>query len=161
MRDNNIISDSFLFQQIWGTISELYLSSIRDRKCISVISKFRCTSHGLTIETGRHYQDIIPKKERICLYCTKFQNNYVTECEFHFLMQCPAYNDLRNKYLQIFQIRDINSLYMILNETRNETCIKAVGLILHYAFIIGRNIIAALYCIFTCSKLIKPLLYKS
>jgi len=41
---------------------ELYLSSIRDRTFISVIAKFRCNSHGLAIETGRHCQNIVPKK---------------------------------------------------------------------------------------------------
>ena len=40
---------------------ELYLSSIRDRKCISVISKFRCSRHGLAIETERRSTNIIPK----------------------------------------------------------------------------------------------------
>jgi len=79
-------------------IPELYLSGIRDSK--SVIAKFRCASHGLDIETGRHCQTLTPKEERICLNCGKFQN-YVIECELHFLMQCPAYNDLRNEYLSI------------------------------------------------------------
>ena len=41
---------------------ELYLSSIRDRKFISVIAKFRCSSPGLAIETGIHCQNVIPKE---------------------------------------------------------------------------------------------------
>jgi len=111
--------------------SELYLSSIINRKYIyiSIIAKFQCSSHGLAIETGRHCHNVIHKEEWICLYCSKFQNNYVTECEFHFLMQCPAYDDLQNKY----QVRDIN-----------ETCTKAAGLFLHYAFIVHHNIISLL-----------------
>ena len=76
---------------------ELYLSSIRDIICISVIVKFRCSIHGLATETGRHCQNVMPKEQSICLYCSQFQNNYVIECEFHFLIQFPAYNDLRNK----------------------------------------------------------------
>ena len=125
-----------------------------------MIAKFRCSSNGLAIETGRHCQNIIPKEERTCLNCSKFQNNYVIECEFHFLMQCPGYNDLRNKYvltfLHKFQARDINSKYMIL-KSRNDTCIKAVGLFLHSVFIVRRKIIALLVCIFTCTKITKPL----
>ena len=125
-----------------------------------MIAKFRCSSHGLAIETGIHCQNVIPKKERICLYCTKFQNNYVTECDFHFLMQCPAYNDLRNKYLSTFFTEISSKLYIstyMILKSRNETCIKAVGLFLQYAFIVRRNIIALVYYIFTCTTITKPL----
>ena len=73
---------------------ELNLSSIRDRKFISVIAECRCSSHVLVIEAERYCHNIIPKEERISLYCNKFKNNYVIECEFHFLIQCPAYDDL-------------------------------------------------------------------
>ena len=73
-----------------------------DRKVISGIAQFRCSSHGLAIETGRHCQNVIPKELRICLYGSKFQNNYEKEYEFNFLMQCPAYNDLRNTNLSTF-----------------------------------------------------------
>jgi len=40
---------------------ELNLLSIRDRIYISVITIFRCNSHGLAIETGRHCENLIPK----------------------------------------------------------------------------------------------------
>ena len=96
----NLIS---LFRNLKIEITpELYLSSIRDRKFISVIAKFRCSSPGLAIETGIHCQNVIPKEEMIWLDCSKFQNKYVIECEFHFLMRCLAYNELRNKYLSTF-----------------------------------------------------------
>ena len=49
----------------------------------------RCSSHKLMIEKGR-------KDQRVCSMC----NSNDTEDEFLFILRCPAYNDLRKKYLK-------------------------------------------------------------
>ena len=56
-----------------------------------LLPKFRASAHKLAIETGRY--NIIPENDRLCIYC----NMGAVENEFHFLLACPKYRDLRLK----------------------------------------------------------------
>ena len=56
------------------------------------ISRIRLSAHPLKVEKGR-YQNI-PKKERVCTHCN------VIEDEYHFILTCPLYSDLRNKFIK-------------------------------------------------------------
>jgi hypothetical protein len=62
---------------------------VKFRKCFA---SFRCSVHNLLIETGRHYG--LSKEERICSYCETS-----IEDEFHFMLICPLYNDIRCQYI--------------------------------------------------------------
>ena len=73
---------------------EPYLDIIKERKYKIASSKVCLSSHNLEIEKGRYRN--IPRLERKCKFC---QMN-VVENEFHFLLACPVYNDLRRKYLK-------------------------------------------------------------
>ena len=64
----------------------LRLPSFRDRQRIS---KLLCSDHQLEIERGRHTKT--PRDERKCTTC----DLETIENEGHFLMECPAYSDLR------------------------------------------------------------------
>ena len=65
------------------------------------ISKFRhalrilhVSSHRLKVESGRWVKPIpTPFNERKCAHCS------VLEDEFHFVLMCPVYLDLRKKYI--------------------------------------------------------------
>ena len=57
------------------------------------LTRFRISAHSLAIETGRHHRKA--RRERKCIYC----NMNVIESEYHFLLICPLYNDIRTKYL--------------------------------------------------------------
>ena len=60
----------------------------------NAVAKLPLSVHNLFIEIGRHKNIII--NERICSLCT---HNEV-EDEYHFLLICPAYNELRHSYLK-------------------------------------------------------------
>ena len=64
----------------------LRLPSFRDRQRIS---KLLCSDHQLEIERGRHNNT--PRDGRKCTTCDLGN----VEDERHFLMECPAYSDLR------------------------------------------------------------------
>ena len=49
----------------------------------------RFSSHNLFIETGRYFST--NKNERNCIFC----DLGVIEDEFHFILQCSRYTDLR------------------------------------------------------------------
>ena len=57
------------------------------------LSRFRCSAHNLMVETGRHNN--IPYEHRLCPIC----NTQIVEDEYHFVMICPLYSDLRKQYI--------------------------------------------------------------
>jgi hypothetical protein len=73
---------------------EKYLDYIKENKYRTALTRFRLSSHNLAIETGRY--NMVDRAERICLNC----NMNVIENEFHFLLICPKYSDLRKKYIK-------------------------------------------------------------
>ena len=60
-------------------------------------SNFRCSSHSLMIEAGRHQN--IDRNLRFCQMCLK-RNVYIIEDEFHFFLGCPAFDDIRELYFK-------------------------------------------------------------
>ena len=63
-------------------------------KARNMFCKFRCSSHNLMVEKGRF--DDIERRNRLCEFC----NMNCIEDEFHFLLVCPLYRDLRKKYFK-------------------------------------------------------------
>ena len=121
---------------------EPYINLIRERKHISVLAKFRTSSHTLAIETGRHGQSQ-PRTERICLFCKNNLDITVIEDECHFLISCPAYTNIRNHYikhiLDKFNVNNELKMYNML-KTRNENWIKDISLYLYQATKIRQNV---------------------
>ena len=90
---------------------EKYLDFIGERKYRTALSKFRLSSHNLNIERGRY--EGIPRDERLCNVC----NMNAVETEYHFLLVCPRYTDLRRKFLKPYfchwpSINKFNTLLM-------------------------------------------------
>lgn len=69
--------------------TEAYLKKIHNRNYRSCLAQFRCGILPLAIETGR-FQNI-PLEYRLCIFC----HDDVLEDEYHFLLSCTAYSDLR------------------------------------------------------------------
>ncbi len=83
----------FYYKLFKGQISlEWYLSKITVKKFRVALSRFRCSSHDLFVETGRYSN--INRQERLCQVCDLND----VEDEYHFLLVCPLYSDLRRKY---------------------------------------------------------------
>ena len=71
---------------------ENYIDIVKNEKYRKELSRFRLSSHSLYIETGRY--ENVNRQDRLCKVCT--QN--VLESEYHFLLCCSAYSELRVKY---------------------------------------------------------------
>jgi len=67
-----------------------YLDIVENKKHRNIIAKLRLSSHKLLIETGRH-QNIV-RDQRKCVLC----NLNDIEDEYHFVIKCPYYADIRN-----------------------------------------------------------------
>ena len=59
-----------------------------------VLTRIRISAHSLRILTGRYSRQRLPRNKRICLCC----NTREIECEFHFILICPCYQQLRRIY---------------------------------------------------------------
>ena len=73
-------------------------------------SCLRLTSHCLEIEFGRF--NGINRENRLCKLCT--QN--VVESEYHFILCCPRYSEIRTKYLGHISWPNLNKFnnYMLI-----------------------------------------------
>ena len=75
---------------------EDYLSNASNTRGRALHTSLRIGSNQLNIDMGRKYG--LEEKDRLCKYCTL----NAIESEFHFLVECPKYNNLRiNLYSKI------------------------------------------------------------
>ena len=71
-----------------------YLEKINVVKFQKAVSRLRVASHRLEIEAGRWARpNRIPINDRICRVCK------VLEDEYHFVIECRLYEELRNKHI--------------------------------------------------------------
>ena len=89
----NLINLNLSF--IWKKYFE-YVSNESHR---GYLTRFRCSSHNLEIKTGRYNR--IVRAGHVCKCC----NMNLVEDEFHFLLACPFYKDLRRKYFSAYFCR--------------------------------------------------------
>ena len=93
--------------------TEAYLrANVTKHKC-SLISQLRCGTLGLQIEMGRFSNT--PVEDRTCKLC-----NGTVETEFHFLFECPSYENehtsLKNNITELKNCVDNTSCFKVLNE---------------------------------------------
>ena len=110
-------------------IVEKYLAVLDVKKIRYFFVNFRVGSHDLEIERGRYSN--IPRQNRICTLC----NSSSLEDEFHFLLNCEFYSELRMLHIprKYFSPPTINK-FNVLMSCKNETTIKSVAVFLFYAF---------------------------
>ena len=60
-----------------------------------MLAKLWISSQCLRIETGRYGRDRIDRQDRICTLCSM-----ELEDEYHFIIKCPLYQDIRTQYIK-------------------------------------------------------------
>jgi hypothetical protein len=61
------------------------------------LARFRCSSHKLNIEIGRHFN--VDRNDRVCLYCFLNKDILIVEDEYHAFFICEKFGDIRHIYL--------------------------------------------------------------
>ena len=81
-----------------------YLTKIVNRKHRNALAKLRLSSHNLKIESGRHTSTRarIARENRKCIIC----NSNDIEDEFHFVLICPVFNDIRRIYMKRYYTKN-------------------------------------------------------
>ncbi|MCG7867658.1 MAG: reverse transcriptase family protein, partial [Candidatus Thiodiazotropha taylori] len=107
-----------------------YLENINVYKFIQALSKLRVSSHRLEIEAGRWRKPVrVPLNERKCINCQ------VIEDEYHFIIECHLYNDLRKKYIsKYFWSRPSMFKFVELINSTNQNCVRKLGAFIYQAF---------------------------
>ena len=80
-------------------VLENYLDNICIKKFRFALSRFRISSHSLKIESGRY--ENVAREDRKCKNC----NLNAIESEFHFLLVCPLYREIRKQYFKPYFCR--------------------------------------------------------
>ena len=78
---------------------ESYLNTLAEKKYRVALTRFRISAHNLEIENGRY--ENLPGEQRLCKSC----NMNKIENEYHFLLVCPHFRELRSKYLKPYFCR--------------------------------------------------------
>ena len=132
---NSIIVSSskcYYYKLFKSTLTaESYLFDINIRKYKLALTRFRCSGHKLMIEVGR--QQHVPKELRFCKQCKLNE----IEDEYHFLLVCAKYNDLRTKYLdKCYCVHPtIEKIISLLSSTHVNT-IRKLSMFIHNAMAI-------------------------
>ncbi|XP_069141192.1 uncharacterized protein [Argopecten irradians] len=75
---------------------QFYLKKPLNSKTKQILSKYRMQAHSLQIEAGRY--NAVPRGDRLCTVCDKND----VEDEMHFVLLCPAYSELRKKFIKTY-----------------------------------------------------------
>ena len=71
----------------------LAIVKIESARQLKTLTRLRTSSHRLEIEAGRWAKPVsIHVDQRLCTTC------YILEDEFHFILECSRYNDLRTAH---------------------------------------------------------------
>ena len=109
--------------------SEYYLSCVTIRKFRVSLARFRCSSHDLWIEKGRYLK--MKREDRLCKSC----NTNLIENEYHFLLVCPLYNELRKKYIrELYFVHPSIDTFSALMTCKNQNVIQNLAMFIYHAF---------------------------
>ena len=78
---------------------EKYNACVLNEKYRIALSRFRCSAHSLAVEEGRYRN--IERAERKCIFCPL----NIIEDEYHFLLVCPFYREIRKSCLPNYYCR--------------------------------------------------------
>lgn len=99
---------------------EKYLTILTEKKYRTALTRFRVSSHSLKIESGRY--ENISRENRTCNKCSM----NVIENEFHFLLVCPFYREIRKRFLKSFYCHwpTLNKFDMLMSSENKASIIR-------------------------------------
>ena len=112
----------------------LYTSCRQNRV---ILTKLRISAHSLRVETGRYAsRQRLDRNQRICNYC----NKNVIEDEYHFIMECQAYDLIRKKYIKKYYITRSNMFKLVQLFTSSKRNVLNLSKYLNEAFKIRNSL---------------------
>ena len=124
-------SSRAIFYRSFATFQfQPYLDKVNVFKYLQAYSKLRMSSHRLEVEAGRWVrQNRVPILERKCSFCN------ILEDEYHFVIQCAAYSELREKYISKYFWKRPNMFKFVeLINSSNINYIRKLCIFIYHAF---------------------------
>lgn len=128
---------STFFRSIVSFEYQFYLKCDLPSQLRVAMNRLILSSHNLCIETGRwHRPHSIPREDRLCITCNKLED------EYHFLVECNLYNDLRKRYLPKYYWSNPSMFKVkLLLESKNEYKIRKICTYIYKAFELRKNLL--------------------
>ena len=122
-------SRALFYVQVSNFKLQPYLEVLNSSKLITAMARIRVSSHRLMIETGRWNKPVaIPLNERRCQTCN------VLEDEFHFILECRKFENIRRKYIESnFWCRPNMVKFVNLMSSERPETVKCLSLYVYYA----------------------------
>ena len=113
-----------------------YLDILNVERCRKSLCKLRVSLHRLEIETGRWTKpNKTPVDARECKMCN------VLEDEYHFILECVLYSDIRKAYINKYYWTRPNMLKLIeLFTNENTKCLKKLGIFVDKTFELRKDL---------------------
>jgi hypothetical protein len=98
-----------------------YLSKVNNAQLRRSLARFRCANHKLQIELGRQVKPVkAPVQQRYCKLC----NLGAVEDEDHFLLVCPAYQNVRERFRGSLPLTAITPLAELLSHQQQGILVR-------------------------------------
>ena len=126
----NDSSRALFYREIASFDCKNYLDVVNVRKFRTALTKLRTSSHRLEIEVGRWARpQSIARKNRKCKFCNKLED------EFHFIIECTLFRELRISYIKPYFIRG-TSMYKTIQllKSTNKTDLKNLACYIYKGF---------------------------
>ena len=133
----NESSRALLYNNICNFTLQPYLQICKITKFRQSLTRLRLSSHRLEIEAGRwNKPTATPFNERKCNNCN------LLEDEYHFVLECPLYVDLRKQYLKKYFIQRPNMFkFILLINSTSDIEVRNLAMFIQKAFQIRNNYI--------------------
>lgn len=108
-----------------------YLQHIKNVKHRIALTHLRTRNNRLFVETGSWGNQSTPYEQRYCTHC----NTHDIEDEYHFLLICPLYTELRQKYVpKYYRCRPSVYKFVQLMQTEKNSLLSKLGAFSFHAF---------------------------
>ena len=104
----------------------MYLTVVTNFVFKRSLAKLHCSNHTLRIQMGR--REGIELENRTCKLCSLEKVE-----EFHFVVDCPFYSNMRDKYFPRHR-RDDKQYFIILLSSTNKDVINNFAMYVHFPF---------------------------
>ena len=130
---------SILYKEFQITFSPcVYLRHVKNIKHRIALTHFRTRNNRLFVETGSWGSQTVPYEERHCAHC----NSRDIEDEYHFLLICTLYSELRNRYIpKYYRCRPSVYKFVQLMQTEYSPLLCKIGAFVFHAFKIRNQIL--------------------
>jgi hypothetical protein len=131
----NNSSRALFYKYILNHRFQPYLDLVNVKKFRVCLSRLRVSSHRLFIESGRWTRPVsTPVNERKCTFCDKLED------EYHFVLECVLYNDLRRQFVPVYYYRRPNmQKFVELITTECKRVIRNLSTYVEKAFTLRTN----------------------